>query len=214
MFYQRTNAVDLFADIVHTRTEYSTLYFYRIGISWQDGINAYRIAISNVETGKVEFVNIEYSIFSSSFSVHTYRFLISITSETAGILEQGIDALVLFHLIEHRAFYLTRNVDQTVVWTHYDHIIVCKSYIACQLTIEDVVVDINYSNQPVVSIYLNITECTQIVGSSSHVEGMENGSEGREGIGSRSLYLTHHIDHDGFGLTHRQLDMAGRISAT
>ena len=60
MFYESANAVDLFAQVVHAGTEYGSLDFYGIGITWQDRVNANRVAISYTEVGVIEFFYVEY----------------------------------------------------------------------------------------------------------------------------------------------------------
>ena len=67
---------------------------------------------------------------------------------------------------------------ETIVWTYYDNIVVGKADITRQFAVQNIVVDINNRYQFVVSVYLDVSQCTQIVGSASHVECMEYGSEG------------------------------------
>ena len=118
-------------------------------------------------------------MFSACLAVQSYRFLVSIACKTTGILQKGIDALVLLHFVDHRALYLSGDGYETIVWTYYDNIVVGKTDITRQFSVQDIVVDVDNCYQLVMSVYLDVSQCTQIVGSASHVEGMEYGGEGR-----------------------------------
>ena len=170
--------VYLFAKVVHTWTEHGSLHLYGVGIAWKNGIYADRVAIIYTEAGEVELSYIIYSIFPACLAVYTNRFLVGVAGESAGIFEDGVDTLVLLHLVNHRTLYLTRHGDEAIVRTYYDNIVVAEANVACQLTIENVVVDINHGNESVVAIYLDVTQGSEIVGSTCHVESMEYGGEG------------------------------------
>ena len=43
---------------------------------------------------------------------------------------------------------------------------------------------------------------------------MEHGGEGTQGIGTGGLHLTHDVDQDGTGLTHRDIELAALIAGT
>ena len=117
-------------------------------------------------------------MFSACLAVQSYRFLVSIACKTTGILQKGIHALVLLHFVNHRALYLSGDGYETIVWTYYDNIVVGKTDITRQLAVQNVVVDVDNCYQLVMSVYLDVSQCSQIVGSASHVECMEYGSEG------------------------------------
>ena len=178
MLYKGAYTVYLFAKVVHARTEYGSLHLYGVGIAWKDRIYADGVAVIHTETGEVELFYIIYCIFPACLAVYSNRLLVGITRKTAGIFEDGVDTLVLLHLVNHRALYLTRYGDEAVVWANYDDIVVAQADIACQLSIENVVVDINHGNESVVAIYLDVTQGSEIVGSACHVESMEYGGEG------------------------------------
>ena len=65
-----------------------------------------------------------------------------------------------------------------------------------------------------IAVNLDITQSTQVVDTTCHIQGMENGREGTEGIGAGSLDFTHDIDHQGTGLTHTHLQIAALIART
>ena len=157
MFDKGTNTVDLFAQVVHARAEDSSLDLDRVGITRQDGVNAYRVAVSNAEIGIIEFSNIKNSIFSACLAIHTHGLGIGISCKSTSILQYGIDTLVLLHFVEHRAFYLSADVDKAVVWSYHDDIIISQANVTCQFAVEDIVVDIYYGYKSVVTINLDVT---------------------------------------------------------
>ena len=65
----------------------------------------------------------------------------------------------------HRSLNLTGDVNQAVVRSNHDDIVVCQTHVACQLAIEDIVVDVDYRNELIISIFLNIKQSTKVVGS-------------------------------------------------
>ena len=178
MFYESANAVDLFAQVVHAGTEYGSLDFYGIGITWQDRVYANRVAISYTEVGVIEFFYVEYRILSACLTIHANGLGIGISCKTTGILEYGVKALVLLHLVEHRALYLSADVDQAVVWAHHDDIIIGQANVACQFAVENIVVDIYYGYKSVVTINLDVAQGSEVVGASCHIQGMEHGGKG------------------------------------
>ena len=107
------------------------------------------------------------------------RFLVSISGESASIFKKRVHALVFLHFINHRALYLSGNRNQTVVGSHNDNIIICQTYIAGQFAIENVIIDIYHGNQFVMAINLDVSQCTQVVGATCHIECVENGGKGR-----------------------------------
>ena len=178
MLNKSAYTVYLFAKVVHTWTEHGSLHLYGVGIAWKNGIYADRVAIIYTEAGEVELSYIIYGIFPACLAVYTNRFLVGVAGKSAGIFEDRVNTLVLLHLVNHRALYLTRHGDEAIVRTYYDNIVVAEANVACQLTVEDVVVDINYSDKSVVAIYLDVTQGSEVVGSTCHVESMEYSGEG------------------------------------
>ena len=137
-----------------------------------------------------------------------------IACKAACIFQQGRNALVLTHLVEHRALDVTGNTYQAIVWTYLDDIVIVQHHVACQTTIQDILVDIHNGYQFSTTIDLDVTQGTEIVDTTGTIQGVEHGSKGTEGIGTRGLYLAHHIDHDRTGLTDGELQITAGILAT
>ena len=158
-----------------------------------------------MEARKVELLNVICRVFLSVLTVHTHGLLVSVASETARVFQQRSDRLVGLHLVEHRALHLTRHVHKTVVRTYNNHVVVGETHIARELSVEDIVVDVDGCYKTVVAIYLDVTERTDVVCAASHVESVEDGSESRECVGTRCLHLAHNVNNDSTCLTYRQL---------
>ena len=137
-----------------------------------------------------------------------------IARETTGELQQGGQALVLAHLVEHRALDITRDTHQTVVRTNRDDIVVVEHHITGQTTIQDVFVDIDHGDQFTLTVDLDISEGSEVVGTTCTIEGMEDRGKGTQRIGAGEFHLTHHLDHDATGLTNSQLQVTAGITGT
>ena len=132
-----------------------------------------------METAEIKFFHIEYGILTTCLAIHAYTLYIGIASEATCIFQKRVEALVLFHLVYHWALDLTRDCNQAIVRSNNNNIVVGKSHIACEFSVENIVVNIHNSNQFVLTIYLDISECTQIVCSTSHIECMEHSCKSR-----------------------------------
>ena len=133
-------------------------------------------------------------------TLHAESLLISIGRESAAIFQQGEQALALTQLIRHRALDVAINLDNALVRSHLNNIVVLKADIACKAAIEDKLIDIDNGYLATLTEHLDITECSQRADTTSPIEGMEDSGKGREGIGAWDADLTHDIDHDGTGL--------------
>ena len=165
-----------------------------------------------MEARKVELLHVICRVFLSVLTVHTHGLLVSVASEAARVFQQRSDRLVGFHLVEHRTLHLTRHVHKTIVRAYNNHVVVGETHIARELSVEDIVVDVDGCYKTVVAIYLYITERTDVVCAASHVEGVEDGSESRECVGTRCLHLAHHVNNDSACLTYRQLYLRTAIA--
>ena len=172
--HQCLDAVDMFTELIHAGTEHGTLDLYHVGVAGQDGIDADRVVVCHAERGHVELVDIIDGILCPRLADDTHRLTVGIAGKAAGIVDQRADALVFLHLVVHGALDLTRHVDQTVVRAYDDDVVVAQAYIAAELAVEDVVIDIDRGDQLVVAINLDVTQRTDLAGTSCHVEGVED----------------------------------------
>ena len=214
MFYQGAHTVYVVAHLIHSWTEHGSLYLHHIGEARQDRVHADRVLIADMERAHVELIHIIYRIFLSCLSYHSHRLGVSISCKASRIFQHRAYALVLLHLIPHRTFHLSGYVHEAVIRTDNDNIIVCKTHITGKLSIEHIVVDVHNRYKAVVSIYLYITQRSEVVRSASHIQGMEHSGKCRQGVCSRCLHLSHHIYHDRTGLTHRKLYLRAAVSRT
>ena len=120
-----------------------------------------------------------HGILTAGLAHQSHLLGVGVSGKASCIFEQGTYTLVLAHLIVHGAFHLTGDVDQTVVGPNHDDIVVCQTDVAREFSVEDIVVNVHHRNQFVLTIYLDVTECSDFVGSTSHVERMEHGGKGR-----------------------------------
>ena len=135
----------------------------------------------------------------------THCLCISIACEATSIFDGLGYRLCGTHLVEHRTLDITLDTHKTVVGTDDNDIILVKTYVASQSTIQNVFVDINHRNQLSTPIDFNVTKSTNIIDATSHVERMEYCGKSTQSISAWSHHLAHDIDHDGARLPHSNL---------
>ena len=199
---QGLDAVDVITNLVHARTEYGTFNLYHIRIAGDDGVDADRVVVGHAERCHVELVDIMYGVLAARLANNTYRLAVGVTRESTGVVDQRAHTLCRLHLVIHGALYLTGHINQTVVGTHHDDVVVTQTDIAAELAVEDIVVDVDGADQTIVAIDLDVTQGTNIVRTTSHIQGMEHRGKGGQCVGTRGLHLTHHVDGDGACLTY------------
>ena len=59
--------------------------------------------------------------------------------------------------------------------------------------------------------HLDAAQGSQIADTTCHIEGVEHGGKGTEGIGTRGLNFAHHIHQDSTGLADSHLDLRALI---
>ena len=64
------------------------------------------------------------------------------------------------------------------------------------MAVQQEVVHIDGREQSAATIHLNVSQRTDVVGSTSHIEGIVHGREGRKGIGAWHLHLSDDADGD------------------
>ena len=69
--------------------------------------------------------------------------LVGIAVETAAIVQKRGETLTLTHLVSHRALDTSFDVDNTLIGSYLNDIIVNKTDIAGQTAIEDELVDVD-----------------------------------------------------------------------
>ena len=178
VLYQGAHAVDVVAQLVQAWTEYGSFYFYRIIITLNNRVDRYRVTVGNVEGVHVEFGNIEYRKFATRLANQAYCLFIGVAREASCVFQQRTHTLIALHFIVHGAFHLSRDVHQTVVGSHVDYVTIRQTHVARHLAVKNIVVNVGLRDEAVVAINLDVAQCSQVVGSSSHVQSMENRSEG------------------------------------
>ena len=193
--YQGFDGLYVATDLIHAGTEDGTFYLDHVLITRYDGVDAYRVAVGEAERREVELVDIEDGILTARLSEHADRFCVGVAGEASRITKQGAKAFVARHLIVHRTFHLTSDVDEAVVGSYNDNVAVGKFDVARQTAVLQVVVDVDVANEAVASVNFYVSERTEVAGTSGRIEGVEGGGECRQRVGSRSLHLSHDVNH-------------------
>ena len=212
--YQCLDGIDFATDLIHARTEHGTTNLNHVLIAVQGGVNADAVLIHQLERAHVEFANAEYGVACTCLTIHADGFGIGVASETASIAQKGSGTLGLLHLVEHGALHLTRDIHQSLVGTDGDDVIVLQTYIARELAVQQEVVDIDIRQQLAITVNLDITQCTYIVRTACHIQGIIDGGKGRHRIGARHFDLTHDADGDGTSLSQCQFNLRTLIAGT
>ena len=148
----------------------------------------------------------------SGLAHDAHRLAVGIACESAGVFQQGAEALFLLHFVEHGALYLAGDVDQTLVTAHDDDIVVGQFDVARSAAVKDVVVDVDGRDESVVAVYLDVTQRTDVVDTTGHVQGIEYCCKGAEGIGARSVHLAHDVDQYRARLSYGELNLTALVA--
>ena len=210
--YQATDGIHVAVQVKLTRTEHGALDLHHVFIAVDHTIDRNGITILQLERTHVKLINIIDSITLTSLTGQTDTLLIRLTSKTTGIFNECCHTLVLTHLIEHRTLHISRDTHQTVIDTYLDHIIVLQADITRQMTVEDIVIEVDDRHQTTTAEYLDITQGTQRTGTTGTVKGIEHIGKGTQMIGSRSFYLTHNVHLNGTGVPHLHAQMTALIT--
>ena len=195
------------AHLISAWAEHGSLHLHHVLVAVQCRIHAHRVFVHQLEVVQVELTHVEHGVHLACLAVHADGLCIGIASETSGITQQGGCTLCLLHLVEHRALDLSRDVYQCFVGTYGHDVIVLQPDITRQMAVQQEVIDIDTRQQTAVAIHLDVSQRTELIRAASHVEGVIDGRESRQGIGARHLHLTDHADGDGACLTERQFDV-------
>ena len=197
LFEQRLHAARLLAQLVHARPEHGTFHLNHVGKTGNNGVNTHRVLIGYAERCHIELSHIVDRIAGSRLPHHAHRFLVGIACKAACIVDKSTHALVLLHFIEHGTLHLSRNVDQTVVGSYGNDIVVGQTHIAFELSVQNIVIHVDRSDKLVVAEHLDISQSTYAIGTSGTIQGMEHRGKSRQCVRSGGLHLTHHIHGDG-----------------
>ena len=156
-FNQRTNGTIRGSPIVHTRMEDCTLDLHSVRITFKNRVNSHRVTVHKFETTHVKLGNIMGRIMLTRNSINLYALLICLSRETTSILKQCSQTLTLTHFISHRTFDLSRNVNEAVVCTNHDNVIVFQTDITSQFAIKDIIIHVDHRQLATTTINLNIT---------------------------------------------------------
>ena len=120
---QTLNGSNIATQAILTRAEHCTCNLNHILVTWQVGTNGNRVAILHTEATHIKLVDVINRVFLASGTVYSNGLFISIACKTTCILNQGCNTLVLLHLVSHGALYITCNINDILVRTYHDDIV-------------------------------------------------------------------------------------------
>ena len=207
MLNECAHTVDVFSQLVDTRTEHSPFHLNAILIAIKDRVNRHLVAIGHAKIAHFELIHVEHRSAFTRSTQQPNRFFIRIAGKTTGIAQQRAHAFVAPHLIGHRTFHRTLHINQAVIRPYNDDIIVVQPDVTHQTTIENIIIHIDHRHQTPTTINLDVAQCAQLVDAASHVKRMENTGKSTNRIGARHLYFAHHVHNDGARLPHSGLNL-------
>ena len=131
-----------------------------------------------MEGPHVELVDGVHRVQGAALADDAHGAAVGVAGESAGILDERLQAFVLLHFIVHGSLDAAGDADQTVVGLDDDHIVVSQTHVAGGLAVEDVVIDVDGRYEAVVAVDLDVTQRTDVVDAARHVEGVEHGGKG------------------------------------
>ena len=125
-----------------------------------------------------------------------------ITSKSSCIFQQGSNALIGTHLVEHGTLNITCNTYQSLIGFYHDDVIVLQTDVTCQASVKNVVVQIDDSNYFAIAIYLDVTECTKTTCTTCTIQSIEDIGEGTQMVGSWCANFTHDVNLNSTGVAY------------
>ena len=129
-FDKCANAVDVVAHLIFAGPEHGSLYLNHVLEAWDDAVNAYRVVVGHLERRHVELVDVVDAVLLASLSYQPYRLGVGIAGKSACVAKQRFQAFALLHLVVHRALHLAFDAYETVVCSHYNHVVVGQLHVA------------------------------------------------------------------------------------
>ena len=157
-----------------SRMEHGTAHLGHIGKARNHGIYVQRIAVLQQETVHFELSDGIDRILAAALAHQPDIISIGITRETACIVQNAAHTLAFFHLVEHRAFHLTPDIDQAVVWANHNDIVVGQADIAFRVPVQDIVVDVYRRHHAALTIHLDVAQGTYVVDAPRSIQGIES----------------------------------------
>ena len=199
--------IDRAVDLVFSRIHHRSVEFRHVGIALEHAIDIHRVTVLHGKASHIELINVVDGIFRPTLSYEPHILAIGIAGKSSGIVDGHGDALVLPHFIEHRSLHLSTQTNERFIGTHLNHVVVLQAYVACEVSIEDEVVEVDGRNLSAVAQHLDVAHGSNVADTASCIECVESGGKGAERISSRHLHLTHHLHLNASGLTHREADL-------
>ena len=181
-----------------------TFHLYGVLEAVEGGVDADAVGIAELEGVAVEFSDGEHALDSALLAYDGNVFLVCIACKASGILQQCAERFTLFHLVPHGTFHLAGKLDETVVRADDDDIVRGEAYVAAEISVEDIVVDVDGGDAASGAEHLDVAHGADVVCAACHIECMEYGGKCAEGVGSGHLHFSHDVDGDGFGLAYTQ----------
>ena len=170
------------------------------------------VAVHQLESIAVEVVNGVDRKQAARLADEIYAGLVGIAREAAGVFDERTDTLVLLHFVVHWALHFTRYLHQAFVGFHDNHVARSQAHVALHVAVEDVVVDVAGGNELALAVDADVTERTDFVRTARHVEGVEDGGEGGEGVSAGHDHFAHHVYGDGAGLAHGEAHVGTAVA--
>ena len=128
--HQGTNRGNLLAQFILAGTEDSSLDLHHVLITVKHRFNTYRVAISHLKAGHIKLLDGMNRITLARLTGEAHGLLISIAGEATSIFQYLCNRFRGAHLIEHRTLDMTTNVNQSIVGTYDNHIVLLQADIA------------------------------------------------------------------------------------
>ena len=210
---QLANSVyPILAQLIHSWTKDSALHLNHVLISVEHRINAQHITIHKFGSVHNIFANSIYLTSCTVISLQAQLLFIGIVCKPTSIIKNSCHIISFAHFISHWSFHSTSYLYKTIERTNNNHIIILQTYISCQSTIHDILVNINHTHLSAVAINLNVTECSKIIYTTCHIQCMKNSSKSTQSVCSRYLNFTHHIHMNATCRANRSLHTTASIS--
>ena len=191
---------------------YGTPHLHHVAVARTHTIHLHLIQVLEVERSHIELLHGINAVLGTRLTRHAYLISIGITRITTTIGHELFHRLAALHLVPHGALDLTRHIDQAVVGTYHDDIIVLQSHITGRITVDEIVIDIDRGNHASAAIHLDVTQGTVVIDTTGGIERIEGTGEAGQTVRAGHVHLTCHLHLNGTDVPYGEVELAVAVT--
>src|SRR5690554_5783681 len=154
------------------------------------------IAVLQCKTGILFFVDGQHYLFGGGVAFDAYAAGKGGVGEGTGHLDQITECFVGQQFVQTGAAYLTGNFYPAFNGGYAHYVLILKANVGALVAAQQHIVDVHGGYPLVVAEDFDLAVGANGVGSACHIQGVEEGGEGGQGVGAWTLYFANEGDLD------------------